>query len=550
MAFIKGMIKNLPKAPRGRYAHLKAAVILLSLALLTTGCTLGPDFLRPKAKVQAHWLEDYDPHIKSSPTDLKEWWKVFNDPVLNELIETAYKQNLDLQIAGLRIYEARARLGVAVGYQYPQEQTIGASATANQLSDRAPNMATADKYFTDYQTRFDASWELDLWGRYRRGVESATASLYAAIANYDDVLVSLTAEVARTYVLMRTYEKRLEYARQNVKLQKKALELAWARYEEGVTTKLDVTQAASLLKQTESLIPKLEMKVRQTKNALALLLGITPADVQTILNKPGSIPVPPPEVVVGVPADLLRRRPDIRLAEYKAAAQCARIGIAKADLYPSFSLGGFIGFETSEKGSYLSNNNAHFSDLLSKGSIGYLIGSFIRLPIFNYGRLKNKVRIEDARFQQALTNYRNTVLKAAKEVEDAMIGFLRTQHEANLIAKSVAYYRNSLDIALLQYRAGDISYQRVVDIQRALTREEDKLAAARGTIATNLIATYKALGGGWQIRIGRDFVPKETLEEMKKRTDWGSLLEQKKVVPKGEKPPTGHQVPLFHTPDF
>ncbi len=535
---------------RGKFPLFRATLAFLVLALLTTGCTLGPNFVRPKAKVQAHWLEDYDPHIKSAPTDLKEWWKVFNDPTLNELIETAYKQNLDLQITGLRIYEARARLGVAVGYQYPQEQTIGASATANQISDRAPNSATADKYFTDYQTRFDASWELDLWGRYRRGVESATASLYAAIANYDDALVSLTAEVARTYVLIRTYEERLKFARENVKNQEKALQLAWARYEEGVTSELDVTQAASLLKQTESLIPKLEMQLRQAKNAMALLLGITPAEVQTILDKPGPIPTAPPEVVVGVPADLLRRRPDIRLAEYQAAAQCARIGIAKADLYPSFSLGGFIGFETSEKGSQLSNNNAHFSDLLSKGSIGYLIGSFIRFPIFNYGRLKNKVRIEDARFQQLIANYKNTVLRAAKEVEDGMIGFLKAQEEARSISHSVAYYRQSMEIALLQYRAGDTSYQRVVDIQRDLTKEEDRLAAAQGAIATNLIATYKALGGGWQIRVGKDFVPKETLEEMKKRTDWGSLLEQKKVVPKGEKPPTGSQVPLFHVPDF
>ncbi len=523
---------------------------LLALLLLSSGCTLGPNFVRPKAKVETQWLEARDAHLKSEAPDLKEWWKVFDDPILNELIETAYRQNLDLQVAGLRIYEARARMGVAIGYQYPQEQSIGGSATANQISEHAPNSAQSDKYYQDYETSFDASWELDFWGRFRRGVESSTAELYAAIAQYDDALVSLTAEVARTYVAIRTYEQRLRFAHQNVKAQEEALRLAKARFEEGVTTRLDVTQAASLLKQTESLIPKLEMRLRQAKNAMAVLLGVTPAEVQEILNRPGPIPTAPDEVVVGIPAELLRRRPDIRAAEYKAAAQCARIGIAKSELFPRFSLGGFIGFETSEKGSLLSNNNAHFSDLLTSSSINYLFGPFIRFPIFNYGRLKNKVRIEDARYQQAIANYQNTVLKAAQEAEDAMIGFLRSQREAELLAQSVEHYRESMRIALLQYRAGDTSYQRVVDIQRDLTREEDRLATTKGAIATNLIAIYKALGGGWQIRFGHSFVPEETLDEMRGRTDWGDLLNNERVIPKRETPPTGREVPLFNRPDF
>ncbi len=524
--------------------------LMLVLAFAVSGCTLGPNFLRPRAKIDTQWLEARDAHLKAETPDTKEWWKVFDDPILNELVDIAYRQNLDLQIAGLRIYEARARMGVAVGYQYPQEQTVGGSATANQVSEHAPNAAQADKYYEDYETSFDASWELDFWGRFRRGVESANAELYAAIAEYDDALVSLTAEVARTYVAIRTYEKRLEFARHNVKSQEEALRLAKARYQEGVTTRLDVTQAASLLKQTESLIPALEMRLRQSKNALAVLLGTTPAKIQKLLDRPGPIPTAPDEVVVGVPADLLRRRPDIRMAEYRAAAQCARIGIAKSALFPRFTLGGFIGFETSEKGSTLSNNNAHLSDLLLSSSINYLIGPFISFPIFNYGRLKNKVRIEDARYQQSIANYQNTVLKAAREAENAMVGFLRTQREAELLSQSVGHYRESMSIALMQYRAGDTSYQRVVDIQRDLTREEDKLAAAKGAIATNLIAVYKALGGGWEIRLDHSFVPQKTLDEMRQRTDWGSLLDNNRVIPKRERPPTGREVPLFNRPDF
>lgn len=541
---------NNPFTIHKRIGSLGIGAMLLTFTIIMTGCTLGPNFIRPTTKIDQQWLEARDAHLRTEAPDLKEWWKVFDDPTLNRLIEIAYKQNLDLQVAGLRIYEARARLGVAVGYQYPQKQEIGGSTTTNQISEHAPNAAQSDKFYQDYETGFDASWELDFWGRFRRGVESANAELFATIAEYDDALVSLTAEVARTYVAIRTYEKRLEYARENVKSQEKALELAKARYQEGVTTRLDVTQAASLLKQTESIIPNLEMRLRQAKNAMAVLLGTTPGEIQKILDQPGPIPTAPDEVVVGIPAELLRRRPDVKAAEYQAAAQCARIGIAKSELFPRFTLGGFIGFETSEKGSTLSNNNAHLSDLLVSSSINYLFGPFISFPLFNYGRLKNNVRVEDARYQQAIATYQNTVLKAAQEAENAMIGFLKSQREAELLAQSVEHYRESMRIALLQYRAGDTSYQRVVDIQRDLTREEDKLAAAKGAIATNLIAIYKALGGGWQMRLGHSFVPEHTLDEMRQRTDWGSLLDDQRVIPKGERPPTGREVPLFNRPDF
>ncbi len=311
---------------------------LLTLAFLVSGCMVGPDFVKPDAEVEPGWMEKEDPRIKSEPADFSDWWTVFNDPVLDNLIETAYQQNLDLQIAGLRILEARAQLGVAVGLQYPQTQEMKGGASANQLSENAANEARSDRFFYDYQIGFDAAWELDFWGRFRRGVESASASLYANMANYDDILVSLTAEVARTYVVIRTLEQRLAVARENVRLQKESLRLAELRFQEGVATKLDVTQARALLKQTEALIPRLETSLRQAKNGLAILLGILPADVKVMLGGPRPIPIAPAQVAVGIPAELLRRRPDIRLAEFQAAAQSARIGVAKSDLYPRFSL--------------------------------------------------------------------------------------------------------------------------------------------------------------------------------------------------------------------
>ena len=497
--------------------------LLFTLALLVSGCMVGPDFVKPDAQMEEEWLQQHNQEIKSEPADFSEWWKVFNDPVLDNLIEIASRQNLDLQNAGLRILEARAQLGIAVGFQYPQTQQIGGEANANQLSKNAPNGAGADKFFYNYQFGFDAAWEFDFWGRFRRGVESANASLYTTLANYDDILVSLIAEVARTYFDIRTFEQRLVVTRENVSNQEKSLDIAAARFEFGDTSELDVSQAKALLRQTQATIPSLEASLRQAKNALAILLGILPTGVQDILGPPKPIPTVPIEVAVGIPAELLRRRPDIRLAEFQAAVQSAQIGIAKADLYPSFSLVGSIGLQSSDKGGALSNS-ANFSDLFTSGGITYFIGPTFQWPIFNYGRLKNNVRVQDARFQQLVVNYQNTVLRAFQDVEDATVGFLRTQEQTGFLSESVAQYRRSEELSLIQYREGLTSYQRVIDAQRNLAEQEDAFAAATGSVGINLIALYKALGGGWELRLGKDFIPEQTKEEMRQRTDWGKLL--------------------------
>ncbi len=496
---------------------------LLALVFLAGGCVIGPDFVRPDAPMEEGWIKKEDPRIKSEPADYSKWWTVFDDPVLNNLIETAYQQNLDLQIAGLRILEARAQLGIATGQLYPQTQQVSADAKANGLSENAPNGKGADRFFHEYQMGFDAAWELDFWGRFRRGVESADASLYASIANYDDILVTLTAEVARTYVLIRTFEKRLAVARENVKNQTESLRIAEARFEAGAASKLDVAQATALLKETQASIPGLKVSLRQAQNGLAILLGILPADVRDVLGKPKPIPTAPAEVAVGIPAELLRRRPDIRMAELQAAAQSARIGIAESELYPRFSLKGSIGLQSSEKGGVFSNN-AHFSGLFNSSSVAYFVGPTLQWPILNYGRLKNNVRVQDARFQQLVVNYQNTVLQAAQEVEDAMVGFLQTQEQTRLLSESVVQYQLSVDLSLIQYREGLASYQRVVDAQRYLTQQQDNLASTTGSVAVNLVAMYKALGGGWELRQGKDFVSGKTHEEMRKRTDWGNLL--------------------------
>jgi NodT family efflux transporter outer membrane factor (OMF) lipoprotein len=530
----------------GKPSVTQVFVGLISLILLLGGCSMvGPDYVKPTTAEPDKWLESQDPQIESKETDFSQWWTVFNDPVLTTLVEAAYRQNLPLHITGLRVLEARAQLGIAIGFQYPQQQQANADASANQLSKNAPNGTNADRYFYNYQATFDAAWELDIWGKFRRAVQTGVANLEASIANYDDVLVALTAEVARSYILVRTNEERLEVARQNVKIQNRSLEIANVRFKAGAVTELDVTQAKSLLRSTEATIPEFEANVRRAKNALAILMGKLPGEIDGMLGKPGLIPEVPAEVAVGIPAELLRRRPDIRLAERQLAGQSALIGVAKADLYPHFALFGSLGFQASSNVDNRSNNS-EVSDWFKGDSFIVSGGPAISWDILNYGRITNQVRVEDARFQELAINYENTVLRAAQEVEDAMISFLRTQDSVGFLADAVKASKRSVELSMIQYREGLTDYQRVLDTQRFLTEQQDQLVFTAGSVNLGLVSLYKALGGGWQIRKDYEFVPRNIIEEMEERTDWGDLLSPDEY----DYPPSQDVKKILHTPDF
>jgi NodT family efflux transporter outer membrane factor (OMF) lipoprotein len=519
---------------------------LVALAVMLSGCTMvGPDYVKPTTQEPKQWLKSTDPKIESKEVDFSDWWTVFSDPVLNDLIQAAYQQNLPLQIAGLRIYEARAELGIAFGFQFPQTQQGLGSASINQLSKNAPNSVGADRYYSNYDIGLDAAWELDVWGKFRRGVQTGVANLEASIADYDDILVSLTSEVANTFIRLRTSEERLAVARQNVVIQKRSFEIANVRFKAGAVTELDVTQAKSLLRSTEATIPGFETDVRQAKNALAILLGKLPGDIDAMLGGPGLIPEVPTEVAVGIPTELLRRRPDIRLAERQLAAQSAQIGFAKADLFPHFSLFGTLGFQASDH-TGIQSNNSDFGDLIKKNSITYSTGAGFNWDIFNYGRITNQVRVEDARFQELAVNYEDTVLRAAQEVEDAMVGFLQSQNVVFFLADAVKASKRSVDLSLIQYREGLVDYQRVLDTQRDLTSQQDNLVFTAGSVGLNLVAMYRALGGGWEIRGENDFIPASIKEEMETRTDWGDMLSPKET----EYPPSQDVKKIFHRPDW
>ena len=506
----------------GQHQHrvIDSLLLVLASTLLLGGCTaLGPDFVKPEVAEEDAWLDENE-EISSTTPQQDEWWKIFNDPVLDTLIEKAYNQNLPLQVAGLRIYEARAQLGIATGLQYPQTQLVGGLATANRVSENSPNFSpVADESFGLYQAGFDAAWELDFWGRYRRGIESADANLSATVADYDNALVSLTAEVARVYVNIRVLEERLVIAYDNIELQQKSLGIASVRFRNGATTELDVQQAKTNLASTRALVPVLTRQLRQAKNALSVLMGMPPAELSDILGGPGTIPVAPQQVAVGIPTELLRRRPDVRQAELQAASQSALIGVAETDLYPRFSLLGSIGFQTSDTG------NSSANDLFNSDSLGYSVGPAFSWNILNYGRLRNNVRIQDARYQQTIVNYQNTVLTAYQEVEDAMVGFIQAREESGIRAEGTQSAKRSTKISNVQYREGSVDFQRVIDSERALVFQQDLWTQARGDISLNLIAMYKALGGGWELRKGQDFISDENRKAMEERTNWGDILQ-------------------------
>jgi NodT family efflux transporter outer membrane factor (OMF) lipoprotein len=489
--------------------------------LVLGGCAVGPDFRRPDITVTKEWVTKNAADLDTQAAVNRTWWRSFEDPVLDSFVDQAYHQNLPLQIAGLRIIEARAQLAIATGKQFPQQQSIIGSVAAIGIAQDAEAIPGLVHHFLGYQIGFDAVWELDFWGKYRRGVEAETAALLSSVADYQNGIVSLTAETARTYVAVRSYEMLLAQAHENVRVQEEALQIAEARYHAGATSELDVTQADTLLQSTLATIPQLQIGLEQSRHALATLLGQSAGTVEAQLasGRP-TIPCPMGAAAIGVPAELLRRRADIRQAELLAASQCARIGVAKADLYPSFALAGTIGFAGTSPGGTAGVLNDLF----------YTLGPTVNWPFFNYGRLTNAVRVQDARFQQLLINYRYTVLRAAQEVEDASTGFAHSREVMVALQRAVISAQRSLEISLVMYREGAADYERVLDAQRALLENQNAWIQWTSSATTNLIALYKALGGGWESRQGEPVVNEATQREMSQRTSWGDLLYQPRPV--------------------
>jgi len=451
------------------------------------GFKVGPNYCRPAAPVADAWIDSKSGQIKMTADEAADWWRVFNDPVLDGLIQQAYRQNLTLRSAGTRILAARAQRDIAAGNLFPQSQQVTGDISRNNVSGNIAN-PPPKRFFDHNSVGFNLSWELDFWGRFRRAVDAADAELDASIENYDDALVILISEVASTYVDIRVFQQRLNYVDQNIAIQRTLVAQAEGRLEGGVGRRIDQGQQRSNLTDTLALREQLEIGLRLANNRLCVLLGIPVRDLLPELGT-GDIPIAPSEVAVGMPAELLRRRPDLRRAERLVKAQSERIGIAVADLYPHISLLGSMGYEAQ-----------NFGDLFSSRSFTGSIGPNLRWDVLNYGRLTNAIRVQDALFQTAAVDYQNAALRAGREVEDGIVEYLRAQKQSLFLADSAREARVAAEEAITLSRDVKFDLNQAFVTSNFLTGQQDKLARARGDIAQGLIQIYKALGGGWQIR--------------------------------------------------
>jgi multidrug efflux system outer membrane protein len=458
-------------------------VLLLSMAAMT-GCAVGPDFRPPQTQVPADWAGP-STMLAPQPVTLAEknlahWWTVFQDATLTSLVERAVQSNLDLKLAEARIRQARAAIGIAVSGIGPSISAVGSFHRS-----RSPGV-TIGPIINQYQAGFDAGWEVDIFGGVRRGVEAADADLQAAVEARRDVLVSLAAEVARDYIDLRAFQQRIVIARDNLKAQQHTAKLTRERFEGGFVSGLDVANANAQVATTAAQIPVLESSARQAIYSLGVLLGQEPAALLAELSATSAIPAAPPTLPVGLPSDLLRRRPDIRQAEAQAHAATARIGVAMADLFPKFTISGAIGFQAGDLSSWFDPISRFWS-----------FGPSVNWQVFDTGRTLSNVDLQKALQEQSLIAYRQTVLAALQEVENALIAAAKEQEHRAALTDAVAANRKAVELASKLYVEGQTDFLNVLDAQRSLYSSEDALMQSTQTVSTNLIALYKAVGGGW-----------------------------------------------------
>jgi len=518
----------------------------LALAFLPS-CMVGPDYVVPRALVEDQWVERRA--VSGNPYGEPEifWWRNFQDATLTRLVRLAYENNLSLQAAGVRILQVRAELNRSIGNLFPQQQGVSGginyayippntggssslgstnpllNALAQNIDGQRPDFSIGPNLLTN-QSLFSASWEIDFWGKYRRQIESDKAGYLSTVAAYDDALVTLIGDVATTYINIRTLQRQIAITNQNIELQKESFRIAQVRYQAGETSELDPSQAKTQLLQTQAQVPGLESSLRQLKNSLAVLIGQTPNTVDAIVRT-GAIPQPPAKIVAGIPKDLLRRRPDVRQAGLNAASRSALIGVQVANLLPAFSLSGTFGSTSSNIG------GQQLIDIFDWQNAVVNAGGNIAMPVLNYGRLINQVRQQDAAFQEAALTYQNTVLSAQKDVENGLTQFYNGRASMVFLAEAVQSARTSTALAISRYKAGQSDYTTVLSAEQAQLSVELNYANAQSSAVAGVVNTYRALGGGWQLRNGGDVISEAVKKQMAERTNWGRMLEPQNHLP-------------------
>jgi outer membrane protein, multidrug efflux system len=456
------------------------------------GCTVGPDYHPAAVCAPDAWSSPVADGLTNSASAASTWWKSFNDAELDSLIQRAVRSNLDLRVSEARLRQARAMRERSAADFMP---TVDGSASyARQLqSENQPLIGALPLppnfpfEYNVYQAGFDASWEIDLFGGKRRALQAATAEWQGRMEARNDAMLSLLAEVARNYVELRGGQHRMEIARKDLKLQEEALELTRARFQSGVANELDVTRSAALMASQRAVIPPLETTVRGAMYGIAVLLGQEPGALVAELSPPMPVPPAPPEVPIGLPSDLLRRRPDVRQAERQLAAETARIGVAKSDWFPKLSLTGDVGSES-----------VTLAQAFKPGSLFWSFGPSLQWRALDFGRVRAEVRTQTAVQEAALASYEKTVLTSLQEAENALVTYVQEQNRHGALAEEVVQNRRSLDMADSLYAVGRVNFLDVLDVRRSLYQSDDQLAASDQAVSVDLIALYKALGGGWE----------------------------------------------------
>lgn len=465
-----------------------AATILIGMP----GCAVGPNYRPPETKAPAQWSESLAGGETHSGAAVTDWWKNFRDAELDSLVERAVQSNLDLRVAQAREREARAQYGIAAADLWPTVDGSGSYARARE-SEHQPVLGSVPLPpgvpFENnvYQAGFDASWEIDVFGGKRRAKQAAGAEVGASEFGRRDVLVTLLGDVARSYIDLRGYQQQLAIASENIAVQEKSLTITRDRFAKGVATDLDVQQASTVLATTRAEVPTLESSIQTAMHRLEVLIGQQPGTLQAELSEAAAIPAQPPQVPVGLPSELLLRRPDVRRAERELAAATANIGVAKADLFPKFYLTGAAGFQS-----------VSASDWFTGDSSFWQIGPTMQWRIFDAGRIRSNIKVQNARQEEALATYEQTTLTAFEEVENGLVLYAKEQVRRRSLQDAVVSSRKSLDIANKLYANGLADFLQVLDAERSLYQAQDTLVQSDTAISANLVSLYKSLGGGWE----------------------------------------------------
>ncbi len=486
--------------------------------LLLTGCMVGPDYKEPFKPTVDQWKID-DDSVSEEPFENDEWWEVFNDPVLCQLIYEGYAGNLSLQSIGVQVLQARAQLAQSVGELYPQQQSVIGNLTYYRIGG-SQFQSVLPQYFATDAFGISANWELDFWGKYRRAIQSNDAAFLASIAAYDNALVILTSDIASVYIKIRTIEEQIKITKANIQVQAIGLQIAQVRYNEGEVSLVDVEQALTELTETQSKLPQYYADLQKQKDALCLLLGMVPNQLDCLLALEQGIPEAPLSVAVGIPIETIARRPDIHQSRLEAVAQSELIGATKANLFPALSLSGTFTFNSTNI------NPSSLGDLFNWSNRSYTAGPGLSWPILNYGQITNAVRVQDAIFQEALLNYINVVLKAQQEVQDNITAFIEAKNAVYYLTEANRAATKTLQLALIRYKEGESDFTPVLNAEQQQLRVQSSLTSAQGDIPLALVALFRSLGGGWEIRNGDDVIPDDIKCEMAERTDWGTLLRQ------------------------